>query len=57
MYLCGLQPPGLCHHIVLQELTDFSDGSTASTFRAEAENRRQNRSLLFCPSDGSSKFL
>jgi len=40
MYLCGLQPPRLCHSVVLQELTDISEGHTASTFRTEAENRR-----------------
>ena len=41
MFLCGLQSPGLCHPIVLQELTEVSDGSNASIFRVEAKNRRE----------------
>jgi hypothetical protein len=46
MNLCGLQPPGLCHPVVLQELTDVSDGSTVSTFRTEVEKTEEKLTLL-----------
>jgi len=45
----------ICHPVVLQEMTDVSNGSTASTFRAEAENRKKSySSVLQMEAKGSS---